>query len=103
MTHSNVIIGHVVTSPVKLHQEAPISTCTYFCSVSDTLDDVLKISKEKPKRKPKPAINTKPLGLSLFDEEDTSANLSKMGTDDITKYIQQNQSKDDDDDLDLFK
>ena len=78
-----------------------LSTCTYSCSVSDTLDDVLKISKEKPKRKPKPAIKAKPLGLSLF-EEDTSANLSKMGTDDITKYIQQNQSKDDDDNLDLF-
>lgn len=76
--------------------------CAYSCSVSDTLDDVLNISKEKPKRKPKPAIKAKPLGLSLFEEEDTSANLSKMGTDDITKYIQQNQSKDDDDELDLF-
>ena len=26
MTHSDVIIGHVVTSSVKLHQEAPLLT-----------------------------------------------------------------------------
>ena len=26
MTHSDVIIGHVITSSVKLHQEAPLLT-----------------------------------------------------------------------------
>ena len=32
MTHSDVIIGHVVTSSVKLHQEVP---CFYqYCLVS---------------------------------------------------------------------
>lgn len=41
-------------------------------------------------------------GRGLFDEEEETG-VGDMGTDDIMKYIQQNQAANgDDDDLDLF-
>ena len=66
-----------------------------------TLDDVLKVAHEKPKKKPKPQSVHKPLAASLFDSERKDG-VDAMGTDDISKYIQMNQQDDDDDDLELF-
>ncbi|XP_019863667.1 PREDICTED: uncharacterized protein LOC109592726 [Amphimedon queenslandica] len=67
-----------------------------------TLDDVLKVAHEKPKKKPKPKSVQKPLGASLFDDEkERKDGVDAMGTDDISKYIQMNQEEDDDD-LELF-
>lgn len=65
--------------------------------MTDDLNDVLKITKGKSNQKK--SVN-KPLVSSLFDDDDTTTEHSAMGTDDITKYIQQNQSNDDD--LELF-
>ncbi len=81
--------------------------------MSETLDDVLQIVNE-PKGKKKTASaqkgqrsSSKPAsrstgGLGLFESADNGAGVSDMGTDDIMKYIQQNQGGADDDDLDLF-
>ena len=67
-----------------------------------TLDDVLKVAHEKPKKKPKPMDIQKPLAASLFDsEKERKDGVDAMGTDDISKYIQMNQQEDDDD-LELF-
>ncbi len=83
-------------------------------SVSETLDDVLQIVSEvggkskktsstkgveKPPSKPASHATS---GLGLFDSEDNAGGVSDMGTDDIMKYIQQNQAAADEDDLDLF-
>ena len=78
-------------------------------SVSEDLDDVLKIVQDKGRSK-KPAAKKLPpmvLGSSkakasggLFDSDDTT-DIPEMGTDDIMKYIQQNQEAAGED-LDLF-
>lgn len=74
-------------------------------SVSDNLEDVLHIvsgkgrktaSKQKPRSHAPEPEAMKPGGL--FDE---GPGIPEMGTDDIMKYIEQNQSTADDD-LDLF-
>lgn len=67
----------------------------------DSLEDVLKITDTK---KPSAAKKVAPgvgSGRGLFDEEEEETGVGDMGTDDIMKYIQQNQAADDDD-LDLF-
>ena len=71
--------------------------------MSDTLDDMLHISKDPSK---KSAKKVTPLsktggGGGLFDLDDDGGVADDMGTDDIMKYIQQNQAAGDDD-LDLF-
>ena len=78
------------------------------CSVSDTLDDVLQIAEKKkttkPTKKVAPTTNggsSKASGLFDLSDKDTAAGVDDMGTDDIMKYIQQNQPADDDD-LDIF-
>lgn len=71
------------------------------CSVSDTLDDLLQLA-DKP-IKPKKKAKSKPAGphpVSLFDDSEDQNKVTDMGADDILKYIQQNQTVDDD--LDLF-
>ena len=73
-------------------------------SVSETLDDVLQIVSEKTKTKKtiKPSSQTKSKSSGgLFDTDETQTGIAEMGTDDIMKYIQQNQATEDDD-LDLF-
>ena len=81
----------------------------YPCSVSDTLDDILHISKDSSKKSVKKVTPTSSKssktsgGGGLFDLDDGggAGDVTGMGTDDIMKYIQQNQAADDDD-LDLF-
>ena len=77
--------------------------CT--CSVSDALDDVLHIASGNSKKKVVKKVvpeSSKSAG-GLFDVDDSTGNdvATDMGTDDIMKYIQQNQAAGDDD-LDLF-
>lgn len=92
-------------------------TCNVFslqcvllhCSVSETLEDVLQIvsdtkGKAKTPKVPGGMPSSQPEAsrdLSLFDENTGDGGASDMGTEDIMKYIQQNQSTADDD-LDLF-
>ena len=74
--------------------------------MSESLDDVLKIVNKPVKgktagvKKVTPGNSTSS-GGGLFDVDDTtdSKGISSMDTDDITKYIQQNQTADDDFDL----
>ena len=74
------------------------------CSVADSIDDILRIAPgKKPKAKPSSSSRStaKPTTSSLFEDKDSGSGAAAMGTDDIMKYIaQQNQA--DDDDLDLF-
>lgn len=82
------------------------------CRVSEDIDDVLQIVKEvgtkSKKTKPPPREGQRSSskaasgGLGLFDSDSNAGGASEMGTDDIMKYIQQNQAGADDDDLDLF-
>lgn len=73
------------------------------CSVSDSLDDVLQITKQsgtkrKPqKQNPDTGVKSKPV-KGVFDVEDDN-NASSLGTDDILQYIKQETNKDGDDDL----
>lgn len=63
------------------------------------------IDKPKPKLpdKPKPEISEKPkLGLEKSSNKENVSSVDNLDTDDIMKYIQQNTSQNDDDDLDLF-
>ena len=77
--------------------------CVNNCSVSESLDDVLQIANKK-----KPVVtkavpgqtSSSSTAAGLFDIDDSANTTSSMGTDDIMKYIEQNQA--DDDDLDLF-
>lgn len=76
--------------------------------MSESLDDVLHIAtdatKKKSAKKVAPASSkSKEISRGLFDVDDTGADgtADDMGTDDIMKYIQQNQAADDDD-LELF-
>lgn len=74
--------------------------------MSESLDDVLKIV-NKPVKGKTAAVkkvapgNSTSSGGGLFDVGDTadSNGITSMDTDDITKYIQQNQTADDDFDL----
>ena len=76
--------------------------------MSDTLDDILHISKDSSKKSAKKVapLSSKSSKMSsgggggLFDLDDGGV-ADDMGTDDIMKYIQQNQAAGDDD-LDLF-
>lgn len=73
--------------------------------MSDTLDDILHISKDSSKKSAKKVtpLSSKTSsggGGGLFDLDDGDV-ADDMGTDDIMKYIQQNQAAGDDD-LDLF-
>lgn len=74
-------------------------------SVTDSLDDVLKIvdKKKSPAKKVSLSGGCSGSGAKgLFDvDESKDHGVADMGGDDIMKYIQQNQA-DDDDDLDLF-
>jgi hypothetical protein len=77
--------------------------------VSESLDDVLHISKDSSKKSAKKVAplsskssKTSSGGGGLFDLDDDGGMADDMGTDDIMKYIQQNQAADRDDDLDLF-
>ncbi len=70
--------------------------------MSESLDDVLQIANKPTKQRPsvtKTAPGKSSEGNGLFDIDDSVA--TSMGTDDIMKYIEQNQA-DNDDDLDLF-
>lgn len=74
--------------------------------MSDTLDDVLHIASDPKKKSVKKVtlVSSKSAKTSggLFDIDDSGDNdITGMGTDDIMKYIQQNQAAGDDD-LDLF-
>ncbi|XP_064383148.1 HCLS1-binding protein 3-like [Halichondria panicea] len=72
-------------------------------NVSESLDDVLQIANKPTKQRPsvtKTAPGKSSEGNGLFDIDDSVA--TSMGTDDIMKYIEQNQADNDDDDLDLF-
>ena len=80
----------------------------FSLSVTDTLDDVLKLTNQKKptakKVAPVSSSVAKGKGGGLFDLEENTADsglTSDMGKDDIMKYIQQNQTANDDD-LDLF-
>ena len=72
------------------------------------MDDVLHIAQDPAKKKsakkvvPTSSKSTKTSG-GLFDVDDSAGgdDITGMGTDDIMKYIQQNQA-DEDDDLELF-
>lgn len=71
--------------------------------MSDSLADVLKIVNKPTKGKATPPIKVAPSGGGgLFNVEDQpdTRQITTMKSDDITKYIQQNQETDDD--LDLF-
>ena len=77
--------------------------------MSESLDDVLHISKDSSKKSAKKVAplsskSSKPSsGGGLFDLDDDDGGVANdMGTDDIMKYIQQNQVAGGDDDLDLF-
>ena len=76
-----------------------------YCSVSETLDDVLQVVNDKTKTKKVPSkkipTSSQVKSTGLFDTGDEDEGISGMGTDDIMKYIQQNQASTDDD-LDLF-
>lgn len=74
-----------------------------FFSVQDSLDDVLKISESKKPsaKKVAPVSSSGARGLFEVEETSTDTGMSDMGTDDIMKYIQQNQAANDDD-FDLF-
>ncbi len=77
-----------------------------FCSVSDTLDDVLKIADSKKRNRPHTKKVTSLSSSSKTDDlfgvdDEGGGGVEDMGTDDIMKYIQQNQATDEDD-LDLF-
>lgn len=79
---------------------------TSLNSVRDTLEDVLKITdtKKSSAKKVTPLASSGGVAKGLFDVEDEGGDdglVGGMGTDDIMKYIQQNQAADDDD-LDLF-
>lgn len=81
---------------------SPLQTYS-SCSVSDNLDDILHISKDSSKKSAKkvaPMSSKSSGGGGLFDLDDEGV-ADDMGTDDIMKYIQQNQAAGDDD-LDLF-
>lgn len=74
--------------------------------MSQSLDDVLQIA-NKPKQKPSatkmlPGKSSSGSGSGLFDDNDTkqTEDITSMCTDDIMKYIEQNQVANDD--LDLF-
>ena len=72
-------------------------------SVSDTLDDLLQLTDKPVKSKKKKEQKSKPVApppVSLFDDSEDQSAVGDMGTDDILKYIQQNQTEDDD--LELF-
>ncbi len=74
------------------------------CSVSESLDDVLQIANKPSKQRPsvtKTVPGKSSEGSGLFDIDDSVATSESMGTDDIMKYIEQNQAGNDDD-LDLF-
>jgi len=80
-------------------------------SVTDTLDDVLKLVKDKKKSVTKKVMvdsgsTSKTNKGGLFDLDDESAGSSSgvaaMGNDDIMKYITQNQPSSTDDDLDFL-
>ena len=69
--------------------------------MTSDLSDVLRIVDEKkqpPASAPLPPLVAPVVATGLFEVQDNP--LGDMGTDDITKYIQQNQSAEDD--LDLF-
>lgn len=79
-------------------------------SVPDSLDDVLHIADDPSKKKsvkkivPTGSASSKTAKSSggLFDVDDSGGDdITAMGSDDIMKYIQQNQTAADDD-LDLF-
>ena len=75
----------------------------YFLSVTDTLEDVFKIAEKKQPVKKVSLISSSEVASGsggLFDDT-TDNGVSDMGTDDIMKYIQQNQDTGDDN-LDLF-
>jgi hypothetical protein len=74
-----------------------------FHSVSDGIDDILKMTKDTKKQQKSKSKSSKPLATNLFTEEEEASSTAQalMGTDDILKYIQQNQA-DNDDDLELF-
>ena len=73
------------------------------CSVSGTLDDVLKITKTKETKTAKKVTPGVGSGRGLFEEEEEEdTGMGDMGTDDIMKYIQQNQATNDEEDLDIF-
>ena len=70
-------------------------------SVTDTIDDILKITEDPKQTTKKPnKPRTRPLKSTLFDE-DSDESGAVMGKSDIMQYIQQNQMTNDDD-LDLF-
>lgn len=81
-----------------LHSSSP-------CSVSDSLEDVLQITKQSgTKRKqqnlnPDTGVKSKPV-KGVFDVEDDD-NATSLDTDDILQYIKQETNKDADDD-DIF-
>ena len=86
-----------------------INTLILLSSVSEDLDDVLKIVQDKGSSKKPTAKKLPPTALGsskvkasggLFDSDDTT-DIPEMGTDDIMKYIQQNQEAAEGD-LDLF-
>lgn len=75
--------------------------------MSDSLDDILHITNDPKKKKsakkvvPASSKSTKTTG-GLFDMDNAEADdMTGMGSDDIMKYIQQNQVAGDDD-LELF-
>ncbi len=75
-----------------------------LCSITGSLEDVLKIAETK-KSAPKKVAPGVGSGRGLFEEEEGEegdTGVGDMGTDDIMKYIQQNQTTSDDEDLDLF-
>ena len=89
------------TPPIHHHYVHSLS------SVSEDLDDVLKIVQGKGKKPTTKKVPPASVGSSrgkasggLFDSDDTT-DIPEMGTDDIMKYIQQNQEAAEGD-LDLF-
>ncbi len=83
-----------------------IFLCPSLHSVSESLDDVLQIANKPSKQKLSvsksvPGQSSEASGLfDIDDSQEKSEDISSMGTDDIMKYIQQNEA--DNDDLDLF-
>lgn len=72
-------------------------------SVTDSLDDLLKVTDKKKSAKKVAPVTSSATAKGLFEVEGEgeTEEVAGMGTDDIMKYIQQNQATDDDD-LDLF-